>query len=895
MTASSVPSSTQASPAQASGAVTKRKLPPMLEEYLSYKRRYPDHVLFFQVGDFYELFFEDAVVVAKTLNLTLTSRDKKDPNPIPMCGVPISVIDGYLERLIDTGVSAAVVSQVAGDRPAKGMVERKLERVITPGVRIMSAVESANSQRECIAALGAGTGTDLSLAWGTATQPNIRVRERIQISEVVETVLRLEVAEIILPTELHGKRLDRRTTWVRELERFLPPQAIRFRSVSDQQLATETERLGQASQFSLLSLSAKRAVRNFVRYIDEATVSANTPFLAVELEDTSSLMTLDTMTRKNLELTETAREKTYQGSLLHYLDHTQTFGGKRLLRNWVNYPLIDRTDIEARHAAVHLLLSHFDLRSEIRDLMKFIPDLERICARVNLCICSPRELAALRDGIEAIGSIRSSLRRFEDIKAVPLLYRCVEKLDIDESLLHRLSQTLTDNPPPQVSDGGVIREGLSEEIDQLRRISLETEDWLRAFEQEEREKTGIGSLKVRSNNAVGLFIEVTKANKDKVPNFYIPRQTLTNGVRFTTEQLREWEKRLSSAEIELKRLEALHFQELILTVKEYCPPLRDVHEATSLLDVLCGFAKLAEEDELVAPEFCFESSELDAHESWHPVLKKNLEEKCIHNNIVFNDERRCLVLTGPNMGGKSTYLRQVGLLVLLAQIGSFVPARSMKTGVFDRVFARLGASDDIHEGDSTFMVEMKEAAVIARNASPNSLILIDELGRGTATADGLSIAKSLLEHLVTSLNCCCLFATHFHELVALESEFPTIRNIAVNVVEQGGEVLFTHEVVDGAANRSYGIEVARLAGIPEHVIRRAAEYLAMERIAEATGGKNSQLSLSLQPYSDTLSEDRKRLSDVTSLITEHHPDDMSPRSALELLYAVYALLSPESK
>ncbi|MCI5066495.1 DNA mismatch repair protein MutS [bacterium] len=889
---------------------SKRKLPPMLEEYQSYKQRYPDHFLFFQVGDFYELFFEDATQVASLLNITLTSRDKKDVNPIPMCGMPIAVVDGYLERLVDGGYSAAVVSQVSGPKSSKGMVERKLERVITPGVRIMSSAESGGGKgTERILAVGCGQ-SDLSLAWGTALDGRVQVRERVAVSEVVELVLRLEVSEVIVPKEWNGKRLDKRTSWIRELERHLPPHAVRFRASEDRVLPQEAERLGEKTQFSLLSLSGKRAVRTFVRFVDEATVSAELPFLAVELEDSLGKMTIDTMTRRNLELTETAREGTYQGSLLHYLDNMVTPGGKRLLRSWVNTPLLEAGEIKQRYAAVGFLLEHFTLRADLVPLLKKIPDFERICARVNLGIVSPRELGALRDGLEAVRDIGGRLAEETSIEESLLLSAASRRLQIEGSLLQQLTETLTDNPPLQLSEGLVIREGYDEEVDRLRNISAETKEWLTAYEAEQREQTGISSLKVRSNNAIGLYIEVTKANKDRVPDHYVPRQTLTNGVRFITEELRKWERSLSSASLELREREATLYQALCLSLQAHCSEIRTVHQAISELDLFAGFAARAENEELVCPEIAYEDPALSATGSWHPVLRRLLQEQCITNDVSFHGERRTLLLTGPNMGGKSTYLRQVGLLVLLAQIGSYVPAHRFQYGLFDRVFARLGASDDLHEGDSTFMVEMKEAAVITQYASDRSLVLIDELGRGTATADGLSLAKSLLEHLMKTVRCYCLFATHFHELIELEQEYEFLKNISVKVLEQAGEVLFTHEVVEGAASRSYGIEVARRAGLPASLIQRATALLeeellngaipmeqssatrARETVGEAPPAQQ-QLSLSIVPGMVRKEERPSVPHEILRILSEHVPDDISPREALDLLYRLQPLVKQE--
>ncbi|MGA1191748.1 MAG: DNA mismatch repair protein MutS [Bdellovibrionota bacterium] len=893
-----------------SSQIEKKPLPPMLQEYVGYKHRYPDHFIFFQVGDFYELFFEDAARVASVLNITLTSRDKKDPDPIPMCGVPVAVIDGYLERLVDAGFSAAVISQVSNKSDGqektasgqsapggnKGKVERCLERVVTPGVRIMGSSGATQGHREGVLAIGFGNAHEVSFAWGTALDPQVSVREKVSIEELVELAMRLEVAEVVIPMEANGRRLDRRTSWIRELERLLPPNSVRFRSVSDHRLSQETERLGRVSDFTLLSLSAKRAVRTFVRYIDEMTVSAELPFLSIALEDRAERMTLDTMTRRNLELVQTARDGSYEGSLLHYLDVTRSQGGKRLLRKWIQQPLIHFAGIQARLEGVGYFKEHFDIRAQCAELLKRIPDLDRICARINLGVVTPRELAGLRDALESILQLRICLEENNSVHSVEILSSTVATIRFEEKLLKNLHDVLLENPSAQLAEGGIIRDGYDSEVDQLRRISEDTHQWLEAYEVEQRESTGISTLKVRSNNALGLYIEVTKANADKVPSTYAPRQTLTNAHRFTTEELRKWEKKLQSASSDLLARERELYQLLLLEVQSFCPEIRKVHQGTSVLDVLAALAQKAEEDNLTPPELVHDHPHLEVRGGWHPVLQEIIEDRCVPNNLSLHPERRCLLLTGPNMGGKSTYLRQAGLLVILAQIGSYVPAASVKMGVFDRVFARLGAADDLHEGDSTFMVEMKESAVITRHATSQSLVLIDELGRGTATADGLSLAQSLLEYLLSSVECYCLFATHFHELIDLEKSFERLKNVSVKVIEDGGEVVFTHEVVDGAVSRSYGIEVARLAGLPRVILQRASELLSSELSTRKEVSREAReqipLAFGIEPIPSHKND--LVLSAVRDLLMSKASDEVTPKEALEILYKVQEIFHEQN-
>ncbi|MCB0319594.1 MAG: DNA mismatch repair protein MutS, partial [Bdellovibrionales bacterium] len=861
-----------------------------------------------------EVFFEDAVRVARILNVTLTSRDKNDPNPIPMCGVPIHSIEGYLERLLDAGFSAALVSQVSApsiDREKTqkgGMVERKLDRVVTPGVRLMA--QSAGGSRSSassgggVVAVGIESGArQASIAWGDPSGTQIWVMESVAETELVEAILLREPSEVILPKDIAGKQVSRKLGWVKDLERRLAPNSLRFRTMRSDGGGRDFS----GAQFALLSLAGKRASRLFSQYIDEVTVSSDLFSREVILFDSESAMTIDTTTRRNLELLQTARDGSYEGSLLSVIDCTITAGGARLLRRWVVHPLRDRAEISARHEAVAVLLSQFLLRKEIRNHLAKVPDLERVAARAELSIVNPRELGALRDGLDALRDIADFLKQFEHFNTVmsaPLLRGVFEELSQECSVVPSLKAILSDTPPIQVHDGGIVQDGYDSEVDSLRRLSQETEAWLESFQQEERERTGIASLKIRSNNAIGLYIEVSKSQVERVPAHYIPRQTLTNGARFVTEELRVWEKRLTSAALELQSRELEIFRRLQIEVKQAANELRSLHKVVSVLDVLSGFAEIAEEQSFTAPVLLAEDATLEAYGSWHPVLRRLIGERCIQNDIALASDTRCYVLTGPNMGGKSTYLRQVGLLVLLAQIGSFVPAQQMRFGVFDRIFARLGASDDLHEGDSTFMVEMREASNIVTNATSFSLVLIDEIGRGTATGDGVALARSLLEWIVEQIECRCIFATHYHQLIDLEQSLPTLRNISVRVEEIGKEVVFTHVVQSGPADRSYGIEVARRAGIPMPVLKRAEALLrSILSSEENIRIKSPQLSMFSEDSTvssvagtpifgnseDTMCAQSSLASDIEKRILSVSPDEITPREALDFVYELRQL------
>lgn len=868
-------------------AVETQKLPPMLTQYLEYKKQYPDCQLFFQVGDFYELFFEDAVTVSKVLNLTLTTRDKNDPDPVPMCGVPIAVVDNYLERLVQRGFSVAIVSQV-GEPTGKGMVARKLERIVTPGVRVLGRAEDDGAVA-IVATCYVESDEDVSLAFTDVQSGRISVREGLNQHHLMSEVQRVAPAEVIVPRNIRGKPVDRRVSWVRDLERAHGERGVKYRPESYvENTKTGVRNFASIPGYASLSVSAKKAVRLLLAYLDETTIDRQLSFSEISPKAYTRSLLIDATTRKHLELVSNTRDGGEEGTLLQHMRRSVTLGGSRLLRAWILAPLCDVAAIAERQNAVEYFLNNVSLRNDLRESLKLVADAERIAARIELDVATPRELGALRDTLRRAPEIVARLHA-EAQKHLLVLEDIILRASVPNEPLNMLNQVLADNPPLSAQDGGIVREGYDRELDRLRALRATGKSWIVELEATEKSRTGISSLKIRYNNVLGYFIEVTRANVDKVPGNYLRRQSTVNSERYTTTELREREEEVIGAEGKALALERQHFEALRAGLKPFLNAFRSCAAALAELDVLLGFAELQEANAYVRPSVD-ESGEYEVIDGKHPILARRLEHAYVPNSLrMGKTDKRCLVITGPNMGGKSTYIRQAGLIAIMAHCGAPVPARAARLGVVDRIFARIGAADNIAEGDSTFMVEMREASNILGAASERSLLLIDEIGRGTATSDGLAIARAILEWIVGKLNARTLFATHFHELTELANNEPLIANLCVGSVDKDGDVYFTHLIEPGAANKSYGIEVAKLAGLPAELIGRAREILA--HLAENPRAKGQQQlglfnaaiskSVEVKPPADydSLKAFRKRVQDIDV-------DGLSPREALDFVYAL---------
>lgn len=859
--------------------LNKQDLPPMMLRYLDYKERYPDAILFFQVGDFYELFFDDAVAVSKVLNLTLTSRDKNSSNPIPMCGVPISVLDGYVDRLLPLGFSVAVVSQTGSGAG----VDRTLERFVTPGMRLFNSV-SSDAAESLIAAVGVdANGTTASIASTDPQTGVVTVRESLELATVPRELSNLMVREVVLPRDLLGDKVDRRTGWVRAIESAVAAGAIRFRGESSGTTELEKGLLTDAgAELHAMSVSAKRAVRSLFAYLDEISLGNPVPIRELSLFRSAGAVIIDSATRRNLELVQNTKDGSSAGTLFGFLNHTVTPGGARLLRSWVLAPLLDVATIRLRQGAVTEITPH---ARAILSSLQGLSDLERLAARVQLGVVSPKDLAAVRETLERIPHIQAMLAGCSS----SLLAEAGRNATPPKQLRELLQRALVDNPPHVLHDGGVIREGYDAQLDEIRGIRATADTWRLEFEAQERQRSGISSLKVKSNNVIGFFIEVPTSQGSKVPTHYVRRQSTANAERFTTPELKQHEDAVITAvDRQIKREQEL-FTALRNEVARSVEDLRRVAGAVALLDCGAALAVVAENHAWSIPEIV-EEPILEIERGRHPIIASLLEGAFIPNSVSFMaGGPTCFVVTGPNMGGKSTYLRQTALIALLAQMGCPVPADKAVVGIIDRVFARLGATDDLHEGESTFMVEMREASHILAHASSRSLVLIDELGRGTATSDGLSLAQAILEKLAFETRSRTLFATHYHEITALEEGHREIANLSVGSVEQDDAVIFTHEIQRGPAPRSYGLEVAKLSGLPAEVIARAYEVLG-----SLPQGERPQTVVKKQVQQPELFAPRAPATDTVALklkerIEKIDVDSLSARDALSLVYELKEL------
>lgn len=860
----------------------------MLMQYLDYKDRYPDCLLFFQVGDFFELFFEDAKTVAKVINLTLTSRDKNSSNPVPMCGVPIGVADTYAERLVAGGFSVAMVRQ-AEAATGKGMVARKLDRIITPGIRVLGAADADASDAKVVAVQLTGQ-SDVAIAFSDIQSGKVNVREGFNLESLYAEIARLSPTEVILPKQLAGKVLDRRIGWVKSIESIVKFGNIKFRSDTSASQGSRSG-IGEIPGYKSLSPTGKRATAFLISYIDETTVSSELQISAIETKSYDDVVSIDATTRINLELVRNSKDASTRGTLLEFLQKTVSPGGARLLREWVLSPLKKCDQIAYRHKIVSEFISDQHRLTGIRNELSKAPDIERIATRIELGIVTPRELGALRDLLLLLPAFIKSLSgmtAWEMVQELPLpdLKQLSEKLEVQ----------LVDLPPLSLNDGQIIKRGFDEALDHLITVSEKGKEWIVDLETKEKEATGISSLKIRFNNVFGYYIEITNSNVSKAPSRYIRKQTTSNSERYITEELKQREEEVLGAGEKRVKLEKSLFETLRRELVGEASLLRELAGRLSALDVLAAFAYTALSQSLIQPELN-EGANLEIVKGRHPQLSELLGSAFIPNSAFLESGGQgCVILTGPNMGGKSTYLRQTALIVILAQIGSFVPAERAVIGVVDRIFARLGASDDIAEGESTFMVEMREAAHIIGNATRDSLLLIDEIGRGTATTDGLAIARAILEWIVLNTKARTLFATHFHELTALADIYPqTIRNFSVASVEKDGHVIFTHEIKEGPANKSYGIEVARLAGLPKPLLVRAREILGELSTDQAKRDMSAvrQLTIFDAPLASTLEvpKDYAGLTEIRDMIERCPLNETTPLAALQLLSELQAKLA----
>ncbi len=865
---------------------------PLMRQFLDVKERYPDAIVFFRLGDFYEMFFDDATLASGLLELTLTTRDKGKPDAVPMCGVPHHAARGYVARLTELGHKVVICEQVEDPKLARGLVKREVVRVVTPGVVIDEEALDPRAARFLAAVVPAAGGGAGEVRWGLAyldvTTGEFRATELPSTAAVVDELARVAPREIIASAAvLAGEQVTPlrrlRTVWTAADV----PDLAGAGELLERALA---ERLDPAAHPRAVCAAA--AVLAYARATQPAGAL---PVSRLALYDPAAAVVLDEAAIANLELTETLIGARRQGSLLDLLDETATSPGARLLRRWLLYPLTDVAAIRRRHDAVEWLVARPELGRTLRELLRAIGDLERLAGKATLGVAQPRDLGRIRDGLARLPELIERVRAGAGeggLEPVP------DVLDIAPvataelaALATRLEAALVDEPPGLLKDGGVIRTGLDATVDECRRLADGGKDAILAIEIRERERSGIGSLKVRYNRVFGYYIEISRSHLGKVPADYQRKQTVATGERFVTAELADLEAKVLAAEDTLAVREAELFRGLVGEVAAVARALLAAGAAIATVDVLLALATVATKRGYCRPTVD-DGVVLDITDGRHPVV----EAAVAAGTFVPNDARldadreQILLVTGPNMAGKSTYLRQVAQLVLLAQMGSFVPAARATVGVCDRVFTRVGAADNLARGDSTFMVEMRETAAILGHATRRSLVILDEVGRGTSTFDGVSIAWAVVEYLHDAIGARTLFATHYHELTALAESRPRLRNVSAQVREHKGEVVFLRRIAAGGASRSYGIDVARLAGLPRSVIARARQVLGRLENGNSLGGS---AQLSLLPMASPAPPAPTDVAGpaVLARLRELDPDRMTPLEALTALAALRALLT----
>jgi len=800
--------------------MSKAKVTPMIRQYMAAKEQHPDALLLFRMGDFYEVFFEDAVTAARELDLTLTSREKNKENAIPMAGVPHHAVRSYVRKLIAAGYKVAICDQIEDPRKAKGIVKRAITEVITPGL-IVDPDSLERGQGNYLLAL-ARDGDRVGLAYIDVSTGEFRTTTVDGDETLLAELDRLEPSEVLLPDSAREDApLTRPWAHRNVLVNFLPDALFEPAAA-----CTELTRALGVHDLSPFGLDeggpAVGACGAVLGYMQANHVDSGAHVLRLVPYDMGTALVIDPQTRRNLELFKAGVDRRKKGSLLHLLDRTATAMGARLLRQWIGTPLVDTGAIDERLDAVEVLVREPDLREQLRDLLEGVQDIERLNGKVAAGTASARDLVALAESLEQVPGINTLLDR-SDTRAMAAF----APIDPLKPVRDRIRRTLVDDPPARLQDGGTIRPGFDDELDETVELSREGKGLIAGMQAEEREATGINSLKIRYNRVFGYFIEVTKANLAMVPERYIRKQTLANAERYYTPELKEFEVKVLGAEDRRLALENELFGTLRDEIGEHGRPLSEVAARLAEMDVLAALADVAERNRYVRP-VVDEGDVIELEACRHPVIEQMaLDERFVPNDVLLDCEAaQLIILTGPNMAGKSTIMRQVALCALLAQMGSFVPADEARIGVCDRIFTRVGASDDIARGQSTFMVEMTEAAAILRHATRRSLVLLDEIGRGTSTFDGLAIAWAVSEFIHEQVGCRTLFATHYHELVELAQTLSRVRNYNVAVAEWGDEVVFLRALREGGSSRSYGIAVARLAGLPDAVLERAREILA---------------------------------------------------------------------
>lgn len=872
--------------------INMSELTPMMQQYLETKNAYKDCILFYRLGDFYEMFFEDAQTASKELEITLTGKSCGLSERAPMCGVPHHAVEGYLNKLVSKGYKVAICEQVEDPKLTKGIVKREVVRIVTPGTNTNTQAidECKNNYIMCITYLPEKMGISVA----DVTTGDYYVTEVDSLKKLMDELLKYSPSEIICNDAflLSGVDIEdlrgRLHICVNPLEpHYFDDDACKkclmkhFKVNVLTGLGIEDFPVGVIASGALLLYlyeTQKNDLSHFTHLI---------PYLP------SKFMLLDSSTRRNLELVETLREKQKRGSLLWVLDKTKTAMGGRCLRSYIEQPLIEKEEINARLDAIEELNKDTISRDEIREYLNPIYDLERLLGRISYKTANPRDLIAFASSLKMLPHIKTVLGGFEK----ELLNRINEEIDDLQDIYHLIDDSIMEEPPILVREGGIIKDGFNELIDNLRKAKTEGKTWLAKLEEEDRQRTGIKNLKIKYNKVFGYYFEVTNSYKDLVPEDYIRKQTMANAERYTTAKLKELEDTILNAEDKLVSLEYELFCEIRDAIACEIERIQRSAKAIAKLDVFTSLSFVSERNGYIRPKLN-DKGLIDIKDGRHPVVEKMIvNDMFVSNDTYLDNGNNCIsIITGPNMAGKSTYMRQTALIVLMAQIGCFVPAAKANIGIVDRIFTRVGASDDLASGQSTFMVEMNEVANILRNATPNSLLILDEIGRGTSTFDGLSIAWAVIEHISNRkfLGAKTLFATHYHELTELEGKMNNVNNYCIAVKEKGDDIVFLRKIVKGGADKSYGIQVAKLAGVPDIVINRAKEIVAelcdndiTEKIQNITIGTKNDGKKNILPKDEDLDQlslfDTVKDEDIINEIKELDISNLTPIDALNTL------------
>lgn len=868
---------------------------PMMQQYVETKEKYQDCILFYRLGDFYEMFFEDAITVSRELEIVLTGKNCGMEERAPMCGVPYHAVEGYLNRLVSKGYKVAICEQVEDPKQAKGIVKREVVRIVTPGtnLNVQALDETKNNYIMCIVYIADRYG--LSVA--DVSTGDYFVTELDSGKKLFDEIAKFAPSEIICnePFYMSGMDLDdlkeRLGIAIYSLDAWYFDDTMCDRVLKDHFKVSSLEGLGLADyNCGVIAAGA------LMQYLYETQKTSLSHLTHITSYTTGKYMLLDSSTRRNLELCETLREKQKRGSLLWVLDKTKTAMGARTLRSYVEQPLIDKLEIIKRLDAVAELKDNAIAREELREYLSPVYDLERLISRITYQSANPRDLTAFKASLQMLPHVRYILEEMQ----CDFLQELQEELDPLQDLYTLVEDAIMEDPPLAMKEGGIIRDGYSEEVDRLRSAKTEGKTWLAELEAEEREKTGIKNLRIKYNKVFGYYLEVTNSYKDLVPDYYTRKQTLANAERYIIPRLKELEDTILGAEDKLYALEYEIYCEVRDRIGAEVLRIQKTAKAIAKLDVVASMAFVAERNNYVRPKIN-EKGIIDIKNGRHPVVEKMIpNDMFIANDTLLDDKKnRVSIITGPNMAGKSTYMRQTALIVLLAQIGSFVPAESANIGIVDRIFTRVGASDDLASGQSTFMVEMTEVANILRNATDKSLLILDEIGRGTSTFDGLSIAWAVVEHISNKklLGAKTLFATHYHELTELEGKIDSVNNYCIAVKEKGDDIVFLRKIVKGGADKSYGIQVAKLAGVPESVINRAKEIVGELSDADITTrvrdlavqNQDSKKKQKTKRYDDVdLAQislfDTVKDDDVLKELEELEISNMTPMDALNTIY-----------